>query len=84
MWTSSVCASAADGTVETGTIHGGVERASLSGQFGLVLDEHGSGYESTDGGMTWLETTAPAPVDIGAEGARTERGCTARRVRRRR
>jgi hypothetical protein len=65
-----------DGKVTAGTVREGVGRASLSGEFGLVTDEHGGGRQTTDGGMTWFDLALPASADpTTAAAADHERGC---------
>jgi hypothetical protein len=66
-----------DGKVAAGSIREGVGRASLSGQFAIVTDEHGGARQTTDGGMTWFELALPAAADpTAAAAADHERGCS--------
>jgi hypothetical protein len=65
-----------DGTVEGGTVRHGVDRASLSGAFGLILDPHGGGLETTDGGRTWTEMNVPSGAAAWNAPDGHERGCT--------
>ncbi len=66
-----------DGKVVAGTVRENVGRASLSGRFALVTDEHGGGRQTTDGGNTWYELALPASADpTAASAADHERGCS--------
>jgi len=65
-----------DGRVTAGTVHRGIDRTSLSGPFALNLDEHGGGFESTDGGATWSEIAVPRGVSDSAPASGHEHGCT--------
>jgi hypothetical protein len=66
-----------DGKVVAGTVRESVGRASLSGEFGLVTDEHGGGRQTTDGGNTWYELALPASADpTAASAADHERGAS--------
>ena len=68
---------ALDGTVIAGTVHRGIERASIAGPFALALDEQGGGYETTNGGATWFEISVPAEAVSASATLGHERGCTA-------
>ncbi|HEX4337178.1 MAG TPA: hypothetical protein VH062_14770 [Polyangiaceae bacterium] len=66
-----------DGKVAAGTVRENVGRASLSGEFGLVTDEHGGGRQTMDGGDTWYELSLPTAADpTAASAADHERGCS--------
>jgi hypothetical protein len=66
-----------DGKVLAGTVEQGVERAMLSGAFGLALDERGGGRETVNNGMTWSEISTPDIVEGSVDRASEHpRGCT--------
>lgn len=66
-----------DGKIAAGSVREGVGRASFSGRFAIVTDEHGGGRQTTDGGMTWFDLALPAAADpTAAVAADHERGCS--------
>lgn len=65
-----------DGKVEHGEVQNDVERAMISGRFGLLAAQYGQALETVDGGFTWVEVpTLEVPERRAAPSSR-ERGCS--------
>lgn len=64
------------GKVEAGLVRANIERANLSGLFGLARDLHGGARETADGGLHWNEIALPSAGDDIADAPERERGCS--------